>query len=126
MQMQRFLDAYGDVRNGADFMVRHPLVRHFLYSSGVQECAEAGLYWLLDVIGTEGVDYMRKRVHESNFMIIYFDVKDSKATIKGAMSDSDPTEWMSEVAWTDCEDGNWTFYMQYDGQKYALILPSEY
>lgn len=126
MDMQKFKAAYSESRNGANKMFRHPLVRKFIYSDGVQECADAGLYWMLDILATEGVQHMKKHA-DDGLMVVYFSAyADRSALIKGTLSDDDPTPWMRKVAFTDCSPGQWTFYMAYDGEHYSLILPSEY
>lgn len=126
MDMQKFKAAYSESRNGANKMFRHPLVRKLIYSDGVQECADAGLYWMLDILATEGVQHMAKHL-DDGLMVVYFSAyADRSALIKGTLSDGDPTPWMRKVAFTDCEPGQWTFYMAYDGEHYSLILPSEY
>lgn len=127
MDMQKFQAAYSESRNGANKMFRHPLARNFIYSDGVQECAQAGLYWLLDIIATEGVQHMKAQGELGDFMVIYFSVDEgSRATIKGSLSDADPVSWQRVVGYTDCGPGQWTFYMAFDGQHYSLILPKEY
>ena len=126
MDMQKFKAAYSESRNGANKMFRHPLVRKFIYSDGVQECANAGLYWMLDILATEGVQHMKKHP-DDGLMVVYFSAyADRSATITGTLTDDDPTPWMRRIALTDCEPGQWTFYMAYDGEHYSLILPSEY
>lgn len=126
MDMQKFKAAYSESRNGANKMFRHPLVRKFIYSDGVQACADAGLYWMLDILATEGVQHMKKHP-DDGLMVVYFSAYANRsALIKGTLSDDDPTPWMRRVALTDCEPGQWTFYMAYDGEHYSLILPSEY
>ena len=53
MNTEALHKAINEVRNGANFFVRHPLCRNVLYSDGVQEVAETGYYWLLGILATE-------------------------------------------------------------------------
>jgi hypothetical protein len=126
MDMQKFRAAYAESRNGANKMFRHPLVRNVIYSDGVQACAQSGLYWLLDILATEGVAHMRKHP-DDDLLIVNFDVEvDGSARVKGTLREIDPAPWERKVGWTDCEAGVWTFYMTWDGENYTLILPSEW
>lgn len=52
-QLQALLD---EPRNGCNAYIRHPLVKKFIYTDGVQEMAKlCGAYWLLGIIATEAV-----------------------------------------------------------------------
>ena len=125
MDDTKFIAAYGESRNGANQMYQHPLSRHFIYSDGVKECAEAGCYWLLDILATEGVKHMR--AHPDEFMLIVkVGVRNESALINGELRDDDPNPWKKRINYTDMPEGLWIFYITWDGEHYTLILPSEY
>ena len=124
MNVEQFTDAYNTPRNGTDAFHYNPLYRQFQYSDGVKECAEAGCYWLLDVLGTELTTHMRDRRGE--FCVVKVHVKDGSATITGELRDDDPAPYKRTVEWTDMPPGEWTLFVQYNGSKFFCILPSEY
>lgn len=126
MDIEAFKKAYSKSRNGTDRFHFNPLYRKFLYSDGVKECAEAGCYWLLDILGTELPDEF-KRAQETTCMV-YVVVKDNKAEIIGKFYDDDPTPWIKKIDSTDMPDGTWEFYVAHEGPEfgYRCILLTEY
>lgn len=126
MDTHAFKRAYAESRNGANFMVRHPLVRSFLYSDGVQEVAEAGCYWLLDVLATEITRSMFKS-KDSTTCIVKVNVEDEEAHITGEFYDGDTSPYKRSVSYTDMPEGEWVFYISDDGDgQLVCILPTEY
>ena len=124
MNTQEFTAAYSEPRNGANRFIRHPLARRFIYSDGVQQCAEVGCYWLLDIVATECV---RLTIQADVMGILHVVVKKSKAVLKLSFSDEAPPTWTKKIAHTDMPDGNWMFYLNsYDGETVSMILPTEY
>lgn len=126
MNTEAFIAAYRESRNGTDGFHFNPLYRNFLYSDGVKSCAEAGCYWLLDILGTE---LTRKLfVGKDSFMcIVKVAVANQSATITGEFDEEDPTPYMRGVEYTDMPDGDWVFYVSDDGDgKLHCILPTEY
>lgn len=125
MNTAQFIAAYNESRNGANCLVRHPLVRSFLYSDGVQECAEAGAYWLLDVLATEIPGMMRES--GLGLAVVKVAVKDGEATITCEKWDDDDNPYRRHVTWTDLPEGEWLFYVADNGDRtFTCILPSEY
>jgi hypothetical protein len=126
MNTEAFISAYNESRNGTDGFHFNPLYHNFLYSDGVKECAEAGCYWLLDILGTEITrsDFKRR---DSQMCIVAVKVKDQEATITGEFEDGDQRPYKREVEYTDLPDGDWVFYVSDDGDgKLRCILPKEY
>ena len=123
MKTEAFKTAYNASRNGADHMIRHGLLRRLVYSDGVQECAEAGCYWLLDIIGTEVIQAMKRT---PNIGIVTVNVEGNAATLTLELEDDKPPAWKRYIEFTDAPEGKWTFYVQFDGADYVCILPSEY
>lgn len=116
-----------EFRNGADFFVRHPLVP-LRYSNGVEEFVELGAYWMLDIIGTEIVDWLRKHPANNFFPMAVIKVvgKDSKGTMTAETEDDDPHAYQRNIDYTDFE-GEVTFFLQEENKGiYTLILSSEY
>ena len=122
---EAFIKAYKESRNGASFFVRHPLVRSFLYSDGMQECAEAGCYWLLDVLATE-IQANSFTQKQSILCIAQVVVKDQKCEITGEFFDGDTEPYTKHVPYTDLPEGTWNFYMSCEDGKVICYLPSEY
>ena len=123
MNNTEFLTAYNASRNGANQFYRHSLVSKFHYSDGVRDCAQAGLYWLLDILATEGVEAIRKA--GETLATVALVVHDDKATLK-LSGYGDEVFWTREVEYTDAPEGTWTFLLADEGARLALILVSEY
>ena len=125
MNTEAFIKAYKESRNGASFFERHPLVRSFISSDGVKECAEAGCYWLLDVLATEiqAKQFVEK---QSTLCIVQVAVKDQKCEITGEFFEDDPKPYTKQIPYTDLPEGNWNFYLSYEDDKVICYLPSEY
>jgi hypothetical protein len=123
MNTEQFINAYNESRNGANYFLRHGLVRKFQFSDGVRQCAEAGCYWLLDIFATESAMVLRKK--QENFGVLTVKVKESKATMTMTGS-GDVRLWRKVIDYTDMPEGNWVFYLSDEGERFALILPKEY
>ena len=124
MNQAEFKRLYDEYRNGANHMVRHPLARNVIYSDGVQEVAETGIYWALDIWATELPKVMRN--HAEHMLVITIHVKDSKAHITATGSRDVVMPWSRAIEWTDMPDGDWLFYMADEGDTFSIILPNEY
>lgn len=110
MNIEAFKKAYNESRNGTDGWTRHPLAPYFVYSDGVKECAEAGCYWLLDILGTELSKVFR--THQAGFlMVIKVKVADGGARIEGSFWDEEPPQYKRKVDYTDLPEGTWTFFV---------------
>ena len=125
MNTEAFKSAYNASRNGLNSRIRHPLARTFVYSDGVEECADAGCHWLLDIIGTEVVPAY-KNLCTGNMGIIFVRVANDAATIKLEMEDDMPAAWSRNIEYTDMPPGEWAFYLSNEGDHCLLILPTEY
>lgn len=126
MDTEKFKAAYAASRNGTDGWHRNPLYRKFHYSDGVQECAEAGCYWLLDILGTE-LSTAKFDKRGSHMMIATVGVVDNEATIRGEYHDGDKNPYKRKIDYTDMPDGAWVFYISNDGDGILrCILPTEY
>lgn len=124
MDNEKFKRAYGESRNGCNFFVRHFFVRSFQYSDGVQECAEAGCFWLLDILATEVPQIIRQ--HKESMLVINVDVaQDGKATITG-LGSGDRKIYLRELESADMPPGRWIFFLADEGHRLALILPTEH
>ena len=126
MNIDKFKAAYNESRNGANGFYNHALNKLFMYSDGVQECAEAGCYWFLDILATELPAAFKE--HQGEYLcVVTLHVKDSKATIQGMFSDDDQAPYKRIIDYTDMPDGDWNFYVQYEpGNGLVMILPTEY
>jgi hypothetical protein len=126
MDNDAFIKAYNyNGRNGSENFYRHSLSRKFIYSDGVQECAEAGCYWLLDIVATEALKPLRiAGPYEQG--IIEVVVADRKADISMTIADDAPSIWSKHVEYTDMPEGTWKFVMKDEGEQFVMILLSEY
>ena len=122
MDTQEFLRAYNESRNGTASYTRHSLTPRLVYSDGVKECAGAGMYWFLDIVGTEVVPLAMKT---PNVGLIYITAKDSKAHIRLEFDD-DIVAWSKHIDYTDLPSGKFTFAVQRNDNNVVLILLSEY
>ena len=105
--------------------MRHPLVRNFIFSDGVQECAEAGCYWFLDILATE-VRPTNFQAKHSTLAIAVLEVVGSKAELVIEFFDDDPEPYKKSITYTDMPEGKWTYYLAYEEGLIKCFLPSEY
>ena len=124
MDTKQFLGAYSESRNGCNFFVRHPLVPVFQYSDGVKDCAEAGMYWLLDIIATECLKPLRLSGDQQSLVNVA--VKNGKCVIALSIEDDAPPLWKRKVAYTDLPDGEYIFELVDEGSRFAMILITEH
>lgn len=124
MDIEAFKKAYTESRNGTDNYYRHSLVRNFVYTDGVRDCAQAGCYWLIDILATETLKIVRAEAGVLG--IVTVTVADSKADIDLKFADDAPPAWTRHVEFTDLPDGEWLFGLQYDGERAVLYLLSEH
>lgn len=126
MDTESFVSAYREPRKRACCFYRHAMWRRLVYSDGVKECLEAGLYWLMDIVGNECV----KPVLDSSLTtmaILQVDVLDGRASLRIDMQSDTPPVWTKRVRYTDMPDGRWTFLLS-KGDVYRelkAILPTE-
>lgn len=125
MNTEAFLKAYNASRNGTNSFHFNPMYRSFHYSDGVKECAEAGCYWLLDILGTELPPVFKK--HPDEFlMTVTVKVKNGRARIEGAFQD-DELDYLRKIDWTDLPEGDWTFLVTGESNgPFHCILLTEY
>lgn len=123
MNIELFQQTYNKSRNGANEFFRHPLARRVIYSDGVHDCAEAGIYWLVDIAATE---LPRHLYADGTLGVLRVSVKHSKAHMALETDDDTPPVWKKVVTYTDLPDGVWTFFLTNDGKQVTMILPSEY
>ncbi len=126
MDAQAFTQTYNKSRNGANFLVRHPLAPRFKFSDGVQDLAGVGCFWLLDILATEMVDHFRYRPDDV-LILVKVVVKDDEALITASARDDDPAGWRREITFTDMPEGEWSFIVGQDEPgRFTMILPAEY
>lgn len=121
MNIEQFTKAYNESRNGCNHFVSHPLVRKFVYTDGVQECAEAGCYWLLDIAATELPAVMRKKKVVN--VVLTARVRNGKGRLT---ADYQNEVWSKRLDFTDLPEGEWEFLVYDEGERFTMILPSEY
>lgn len=130
MDKPEFHRVYGESRNGCNGFIRHPLGRSLRYSDGVQELAELGCYWLLDIVATEVVSAFRKNREEFHRADLIVNVVDNAAQLELLPTSGAEPAWKRSIEFTDMPDGTWVFYLQNEGRDgeldIAMILPMEY
>lgn len=127
MNPHAFKAAYDESRNGCSLFLRHPLGRALRYSDGVQECADAGAHWLLDIIATEVAPLFRNA--PDPFGVFHAVVHNGKAKLHLSFVDDAPPAWRKSISYTDMPDGDWSFYLCNEGEDdhldVAMVLPTE-
>lgn len=123
MNLEKLSAIYNEGRNGANGFIRHPLVHSFTVSNGVEECADCGIWWLIDIAATEIPAVLRKE--KENLGVFKADVYGSVAKLSCDGS-GDRRLWRRTVDWTDMPEGTWTFYIADEASHFVMILPSEY
>lgn len=129
MDTQKFLNAYGESRNGANGFFRHSLVRFFAYSDGVKECAEAGCYWLLDIIATEFAPAIAKATYGEHHGYVVVTVSQAKSGANAEISlefEEGKPVYTRKVNYTDMPEGKYEFEIGYDGTNVLFTLISEH
>jgi hypothetical protein len=124
MNETAFRNAFNESRNGANFFVRHPLVRSFQYSDGVQEVADAGAHWLLDIAATELPAALRNSGEIQGILEVH--VVDGQADLGLNVDDDRPPVWHRHIDFTDMPDGKWLFELVDEGERVAMILLTEH
>ena len=123
MNANAFKKAYGESRNGANQFFRHGLARGFVFSDGVNDCANAGCHWLVDIAATELPAVLRRE--DENMGTLTATVKKGKAVLTMTGS-GDVHLWSRKIDYTDMPDGKWLFLITVDGPNSVMILLSEY
>ncbi len=104
---------------GTEHYFPHAISR-MKYTDGVQFFAEnagGGAYWYLDIVGTELMD-----IHLTEpFLSITLKANKGQAVIV-ATDGNDNRLYELHIEFTDCPDGDWSFYL-IDG---ILLLTGEY
>lgn len=126
MNHQAFTKALNESRNGTDGFNFSRLYRWMEYSDGVQEVAETGCYWLLDILGTE----LRVKLRALNTPYVMLTVtvvaKDGKAKITATTGDDVPPIYTKKIGYTDMPDCKWDMLLTYEDDKGRLIMVTEY
>lgn len=123
MNAELFIKTYKESRNGANEFFRHPLVRNFVLSDGVHDCAACGIWWLIDIAATEIPTLLA--VEDESLGSFKAVVANSKARLTCSGS-GDRVLWSRAIDWTDMPDGIWTFFIADENERRVMILPTEY
>lgn len=127
MDNDKFNSTYNESRNGANGFIRHPFNRRFIYSDGVKELAEIGMYWLLDIVATEVVQAFEANPEVFGGLgFLHVVVNDSKADLSLVRDDGEPSVWARHIDYTDLPEGKFIFYIGKDDDLTVMHLPSEY
>lgn len=129
MDEKTFLETYNASRNGCNHYVRHGLVKGFVMTDGVHDLANTGCHWMLDILATEGMEAIKQDPQASSGYLVEFTAKvdDSNGVrMELKASDEAPAFWKRYIGYTDLPRGDWTLFLQHDGDHVVVILPSEY
>ena len=127
MDTEKFLKAYNESRNGCNNFVRNPLYPKFLYSDGVQECAEAGCYWLLTMAATELPAVIRSSGEALATLTVV--VSKGRALLSLSGFGDRPLPWKRSIDYTDMPSGEWVFLIadeQEGPSPFRMVLVSEW
>ena len=122
MNSEKFKAIYAEPRNGSNFFVRHWANRKFQFSDGVQDCANCGIAWFLDICATE----LPKLIPIGDMGIVRIHAKGGVANLTLELHDDEPPVWQRKGVNTDCPDGDWSFWITNEGERFAMVLPEEY
>lgn len=119
---------------GTEQWFKHSLVPRMIYTEGVQFFAEnagGGAYWFLDIVATEVVALAKKEPFIHIKMVI--DKSPKRQGVKPSQcflvadDGNDNQLWSRTIAWTDCPEGIWDFYLEDNGEGHVvMLLPSEH
>lgn len=105
---------------GTEQLYRHGLVRHILYTDGVQHVAEAGeAYWLIDKIACSQLD---KQIAAQEFQVWTLTVKDDLSAELVCTDGNGNTITEERIGYTDFPLPEIKFYVTNN----TILLPSEY
>lgn len=126
MNIEAFLEAYNESRNGANEFYKYPVVPKFHYSDGVRDCARAGCYWLLDIAATELPAKMHKH-GETRAILEVRVAKNGACHMTLTVDDDKPAIWSKHAPYTDMPEGAWFFELgDAGGGVVAMILLTEH
>lgn len=104
---------------GTEHWYRHPILKHFLYTDGVQHVAETGeAYWLIDVIASA---QLIGEVEREEFQVWILKTKDSTGIVY-AEDGNGNLIYRQEIEFTDFPLEEIKFFFTDN----VLMLPSEY
>jgi hypothetical protein len=116
-KLEALTKVMNETRNGTDGYTRCPFTRNFLYTSGIQEVADAaGAYWLLDIAGTEVAPLMLKRFKDTGNSIAFLRILSAKGAAKLQLINDEGAapEWSKTIHMTDFPDGDWKLMLAVD------------
>lgn len=127
MDTKKFLSAYHQGRNGCNALIRHPIALGglFVYSDGVKELADAGCYWMLDIVATECLVPLRASGSPTAILRVAVG-RDEKALMDLTIADNKPAIWMRAIEYTDMPPGVWVFELVDEGRRFVFTLLSEH
>lgn len=134
MDAEKFLAVYGESRNGCNNYIRHPLSRRFIYTDGVQELAETGCYWLLDLLARELPAVFKANPDEAIGYVKVTVTKTEKVkiTLEFSGQPEGTASWTKRIGYTDMPAGEYSFEVglnadpERDGEVLIMCLMSEH
>lgn len=106
---------------GSEDFFSTQFIRGFVYTEGVRYFAEkAGAYWLVDDVAL----FFKNKVKMTGFATVKAISKNNKVRL--VLEDEGVKYGEKRYSFSDLPEGEWLFYLQYDGQRVFMMLPSEY
>lgn len=104
-------------------------IRHWprclVYTEGVQKlCETAKAYWILDIFGSY-IPTIKADEMLADISFWTLRVADEDADMICERDEGDEAI-RQHIEYTDFPEGDWKFYIQFDGEHYTVMLPSEY
>lgn len=125
---------YGKIENllnqciGSERFYRHALIKSLVYTEGMQAFAEyANAYWFIDCVASYLHTISKNNMkHQDFFNIVGVKVKDNSGHFY-VRHDSNTRKYIKQdIPFIDLPNGEYTFYLIYNGQGYTLLVKTEY
>ena len=108
---------------GTETYYQHSLSRRVLYTDGAKHVADnAGAYWLIDEIA---FGQLRPKVRAQEFQVWKLRVKGSTARLSCEDGNGNAV-FAKRIPYTDFPLPEIDLWVEYDGQRRTILLPSEH
>ena len=129
MNTQDFHRALKEVRNGADYFMRHPLTPRSLISSGLREVADTGCWWLVDLLCTGYAHQLKlddKAGRISGTPIVEVKTRGGVTRVALSYGDDEPPTHKNKIDPSCLPDGGFSILGGVEDGQAMFYLLSEY
>lgn len=103
------------------------LIPNVLFTDGMAFLAnEASCFWLMDLIAINLTMVIKKDHPQEDFSCIKFEKTEGDSCVVIFEDGNDNELFRQDVEYTDLEFEELKFFGQFDGEKWVVMLPSEY